>query len=94
MTDEELGALIGDEEPYFCYSATLRIWGDIPDPDAISRRLGLEPTHAHRKGDKRGPRSPGHKHDQWSYMAPSMRRGPWRSTSWRCGRRSGPTSST
>ena len=70
MTDEIPEVVIGAEEPYFCFSATLRIWGAIPDLDAISRRLGLEPTHAHRKGEKRGPRSPGYRHDHWSYSPP------------------------
>jgi hypothetical protein len=56
-----------DEEIYFDYSATLRISGDIPDLDEIGSRLGLEPTHTHRKGDKKGPRSPGYKNDMWSY---------------------------
>lgn len=66
--DEEI--ILGAEEPYFCYSATLRIWGDIADLDAITRRLGLTPTHAHKKGEKRGPRSPGYGNDMWSYQPP------------------------
>jgi len=68
------GALAGeepDEETYFAYSATLRIFGDIPDLAAITSRLGVEPTKTHRKGDKAGPRSPGFKHDMWSYT-PSL----------------------
>jgi hypothetical protein len=70
MADEIPEVVIGAEKPYFCFSATLRIWGDVPDLGDISRRLGLEPTHAHRKGEKRGPRSPGYRHDHWSYKAP------------------------
>lgn len=70
MTDEKPEVVLGTEEPYFCYSATLRIWGDIPDLDAISRRLGIVPTHAHPKGERRGPRSPEYRHDHWSYTAP------------------------
>jgi uncharacterized protein (TIGR02996 family) len=61
---------MSDEAPPFFHSATLRIWGDIPDLDAISRRLGLVPTHVHRKGEKGGPRSQAYQHDQWSYTAP------------------------
>jgi hypothetical protein len=67
------GALEGsesDEEPYFAYSATLRIFGEIPDFDDISIRLQLVPTRTHRKGDKPGPRSPGFPHDMWSYSPP------------------------
>lgn len=70
MTDETPGVMIGAEEPYFSFSATLRIWGDIPDLGDISRRLGLVPTHVHRKGEKRGQRSPEYQHDHWSYKAP------------------------
>jgi hypothetical protein len=70
MAEDEDEVVYGAEEPYFCYSATLRIWGDIPDLDDISRRLGLVPTHSHRKGERRGPRSPGYEHDMWSYQPP------------------------
>lgn len=59
-----------DEETYFAYSATLRLSGAIPDLDELTRRLGVRPTHAHRKGDKKGPRSPGFREDMWSYTAP------------------------
>jgi hypothetical protein len=58
------------ENPYFCYSATLRVSGEISDLDEITRRLDLTPTHAHRKGEKRGPRSPGYKQDMWAYKPP------------------------
>jgi hypothetical protein len=68
VTDFE--ALVSRSEPYFYYSATLRIFGAIEDPDIISSCLGLEPTHVHRKGDRRGPRSPAYKHDAWHYTAP------------------------
>jgi len=67
------GFIAGDEpnEPdYFAYSATLRIFGSDLDLDEISRCMGIQPTHSHRKGDKYGPRSPGFKHDQWSYSPP------------------------
>lgn len=60
-----------DEDDHFAYSATLRIFGDNLDFDEISQELGLRPTHSHRKGDKPGPRSPGYKHDMWSY-SPAM----------------------
>ncbi|MBW3596331.1 MAG: DUF4279 domain-containing protein [Planctomycetes bacterium] len=52
-----------DEETYFAYSASLRIFGNIPDLDEITTRLGITPTNAHR----RGARSPPYKHDMWSY---------------------------
>jgi hypothetical protein len=56
-----------DEEIYFAYSATLRIFGEISSLEEISAGLDLQPSRTHRKGDKKGPRSPGFRHDMWSY---------------------------
>jgi hypothetical protein len=56
-----------DEDTYFAYSATVRISGDIANMDEISTQLGLQPTHSHRKGERREPRSAGYRHDMWSY---------------------------
>jgi Domain of unknown function (DUF4279) len=64
------GFLRGDErkEPdYLAYGARLRIFGDDLDFNQISRRIGIQPTLCHRKGEKQGPRSPEFKHDLWSY---------------------------
>jgi len=64
------GFLRGDEsdEPiYFAFSATLRIHGDDLPFDEIGRRLGVTPTHAHRKGEQRGPRSPEYTDDAWHF---------------------------
>jgi hypothetical protein len=61
---------VDDEPPYFAYSASLRIHGQIDDFDAISNELGLKPTHVHRRDDKAGPRSPGYKDDAWHYKSP------------------------
>jgi hypothetical protein len=58
------------EEIYFAYSATLRVAGDIPDLDAISQSLGLSPTHAHRRGERKGPRSPEYRSEMWMFTAP------------------------
>jgi hypothetical protein len=60
-----------DEKTYFAYSATLRIFGDIPNLEEITTRLGLQPTNTHRKGDKPGSKSPGYRHDMWAYT-PSL----------------------
>jgi hypothetical protein len=57
-----------DEEPYFAYSATLRISGHIPDLDAITRTLGLAPTQALHKGDRVRPRSAPLNYDCWHYQ--------------------------
>ena len=62
-----------EEEPeyWFNYSATLRIFGDIGDLDAITAELGVTPTHTHRRGESRRPVLPnGYEHDMWSYAAP------------------------
>lgn len=56
------------EETYFAYSATLRIYGTIPELDAITKTLGLEPTQALRKGERVRPRSSPLKHDCWHYQ--------------------------
>ena len=56
-----------DENTRFAFSATLRIFGDLPQMDEISQRLGLQPTHFHRKGESRGEGRPSWPHDMWSY---------------------------
>jgi hypothetical protein len=52
------------------FSATLRIWGDIPDPQTITERLDLQPTHCHREGERRSELADPWEHDHWSYTAP------------------------
>lgn len=59
-----------DERIYFAYSATLRIFGEIPDLHEFSQRLGIAPTSSHRRGEKKGPNSPPYTHDIWSYTSP------------------------
>lgn len=58
------------EDPEFYFSATLRIAGEIESLDEITSRLSLRPTHSHRRGDRRGLRSPPYKDDLWSYSPP------------------------
>jgi hypothetical protein len=60
-----------NEEYYFCFSATLRVHGDRVPFDAISERLGVEPTHLHRKGEKVGPGLLRWKDDAWHFQ-PSL----------------------
>ena len=52
------------------YGATLRIYGRIPDRAAITRQLGIAPTHTHQKGE---PWRPGsrliHTNDMWQVKA-------------------------
>jgi hypothetical protein len=62
-----------DEKLYFNYSATLRIFGSIPDFDEITQSLGVTPSKTHRKGDRVWPRGQSPKlyeHDMWAYEAP------------------------
>jgi hypothetical protein len=59
-----------NEENYFRFSATLRIYGDNVPFEEISQRLGVQPTHFHRKGERRGPRSPEFRDDAWHYEPP------------------------
>ena len=58
-----------EEHYYFAYSATLRIFGDLPNLDEISNALSLRPTHTHRKGDQHRSGSP-FSHDMWSFTPP------------------------
>jgi len=62
----------GQEEIYFKYSATLRIFGVIAELDEITQRLGVAPSSAHRKGERfRGSKNlPPYDHDMWMYEAP------------------------
>jgi len=41
-----------NEKPYFAYGASLRIFGNIPSVAVITGRLGIDPTEAHRKGER------------------------------------------
>jgi hypothetical protein len=56
-------------EPYFCYSATLRIWGIALDHDYITEQLGLRPTSMRKRGHRHHPSSPPAEHDRWQYTA-------------------------
>jgi hypothetical protein len=59
------------EEPiYFAHSATLRIFGTIPNLDEVSQNLGLAPTHFHRRDELRHPSSRPYQHDMWIYEPP------------------------
>jgi hypothetical protein len=60
-----------DEETRFAYSATLRIFGDIPSLDDITANMGVNPTYTHRRGERRGNRSAPYIHDMWSF-SPSV----------------------
>jgi hypothetical protein len=57
-----------DEANYFCFSASLRIFGEDVPFEEIGQRLGVRPTHFHRKGERRGPRSPGYREDAWTFQ--------------------------
>lgn len=61
-----------DEEAYFNYSATLRIFGDGVPFEEIAQRLGVTPTNWHRKGEQRRPNSVPYQSDLWSYQSPLL----------------------
>jgi hypothetical protein len=44
---------------------TLAVHGDDLDPDAVTALLGRTPTDAHRRGDRKGPRSPPYRCGGW-----------------------------
>jgi hypothetical protein len=70
-TPQHISNREGQDEIYFNYSATLRVFGDIPDLDEITHRLGITPSEAHRRGTRGwGPNLPPYEHDMWSYKAP------------------------
>ena len=67
------GFLAGHEPDgpnYFKFSATLRVHGDLVPFAEIEQELGVAPTHLHRKGERRGPRSPEYRDDAWHYEPP------------------------
>lgn len=66
------GALSGsepNEENYFAYKATLRIFGEQLDFEEIQDRLELKPTHCYKKGEPIKPNSPPSRKDFWSYTS-------------------------
>jgi uncharacterized protein DUF4279 len=70
-TPDNSGEQAPERKIKFRYSASLRIFGNIPDINEISRNLGVSPTYTHRKGDRRLKTAPGSfEHDMWLYEAP------------------------
>lgn len=55
-----------DEEIYFAYSASLRIFGNDLNLDAVTKELGVEPAISYKKGDTNGRKS-AYAHDAWIY---------------------------
>src|SRR5205823_2989675 len=55
---------------YRNFSASLRIFGEIPDLDAISSHLGVPPTYTHRRGERRSKKAAPFEHDAWIFEAP------------------------
>jgi hypothetical protein len=51
----------------------MRVFGEHLDFDLISRKLGVQPSHAHRKGEIFAPGAPPFAHDLWSVDAPVNR---------------------
>ncbi|HSU32768.1 MAG TPA: DUF4279 domain-containing protein [Bryobacteraceae bacterium] len=57
------------EKIYFPYSASLRIFGIIPDLEEITQHLGIAPTRVCRHGEARHAGSPPYEYDMWMYTA-------------------------
>ncbi|HUR45491.1 MAG TPA: DUF4279 domain-containing protein [Candidatus Saccharimonadales bacterium] len=62
-----------DKPVLLTFSAALRIFGDNLDHAELTRTLGLDPTHSHRKGEIPSPGSSPWPNDMWSYDAPVLR---------------------
>jgi len=58
-----------NEEYYFAYSATLRIFGNIEDISEITNLLELNPTHSHKIGEKGSKTSKPYDYSMWFYEA-------------------------
>ncbi len=52
------------------FSASLRIFGEALDLNAISACLGLAPTHSHRRGDRRTANAMPSEQDAWVFEVP------------------------
>ena len=59
-----------DEPPYFNHNATLRIHGIGLPMEEITREMGVPPSHQHRKGERRSPRTRPYPTDAWHLRAP------------------------
>ncbi len=54
-----------DEPNYFCFSASLRIHGVGVPFEEITRTIGVEPTHQHKKGERIGRGDAVYRDDAW-----------------------------
>lgn len=61
-----------EEELYFNYSTTLRIFGKNLDLELINNTMNIQPTHCHRQGEYHRKNKTGTPYptDMWSYHAP------------------------
>ncbi|HTD73780.1 MAG TPA: DUF4279 domain-containing protein [Steroidobacteraceae bacterium] len=55
----EVGGMVDESR------VTLAIYGDDLDPESISKMAGCNPTHAHRKGDRKTESSPPFRTGAW-----------------------------
>ena len=46
-------------------NVTLALYSEELEPEEVSRALGVQPTHAHRRGERRGSRSPPSRTGAW-----------------------------
>jgi hypothetical protein len=53
---------------------TLALYSEDLEPDEVTRALGVQPTSAHRRGERRGPRSPPYRQGAWFLTEQSRER--------------------
>lgn len=67
---------LDEQVPDIRARATLRIFGNIDNPHEITNTLSLQPTHVHRKGEKRSACAEPYEHDMWMLTASLPREEP------------------
>jgi hypothetical protein len=67
---DEPEVIYPSEEPWFAFSCILRIHGEGLDFNEITKVLGVQPTHFHRKGEQHGRRPSVWRDDAWQYKPP------------------------
>ena len=53
---------------------TLALYSEDLEPDEVTRALGVQPSSAHRRGERRGPRSPPYRQGAWFLTEQSRER--------------------
>ena len=59
-----------EESSSFEYSATLRIFGAIPDLTGLTREMSLQQSNSYRRGERRRPGAEPNQFDMWMFRVP------------------------